>query len=324
VFRDQDEDQIRTAADGAAARNPGIDTEGVLEVVAQRRGVEKGKIPTESDLRQEEYLALRDGNDTGANDAFQCIEVNVSSEISHFAAQVSKVSRLREVRALHGFSRVTPQTNSDSSQKLAQLSIVPQHWLPAVEVYGEGVFVRIDEPWLAKWESGVLAKQRVGMLADAIALRDHESGAPTAEVPTVRFIAIHTLAHAVLKELSLDAGYPAGALRERIYAEADQAGFLIYTASSDAAGSLGGLAALAEEERFAAVLKSAAARTVWCSNDPVCTESGPSGSDGLNLAACHACLLLPETSCEHRNIYLDRASLTGGIADSDSGLLSEL
>jgi len=31
----------------------------------------------------------------------------------------------------------------------------------------------------------------------------------------------------------------------------------------------------------------------------------------LNLAACHCCALLPETSCEEMNLLLDRAALIG-------------
>lgn len=324
VLRDQDDAQIRSTAISSAGRNPGVTVEGVLDVVAERRGVEHGKTPSESDLRAEEYLALRDGNDGGASDAFQCIPMDVSSEISHAVVQVSKVSRLREVRALHGFSRVTPVATNGNEPKLARLSAGPRNWLPGIEIFGEGVFVRFDERWLGEWETGDLAELRGNMLSNAITLRAHESGAPEVEVPSARFLAVHTLAHAVLKELSLDAGYPVGALRERVYADREQAGFLVYTASSDAAGSLGGLAALAAEERFAAALMGAASRAQWCSNDPVCAESGPSGSDGLNLAACHACLLLPETSCEHRNIYLDRVSLTGSITDPHTGLLSRI
>ncbi len=162
------------------------------------------------------------------------------------------------------------------------------------------------------------------MLNQSLVTRAAESGAPAIEAPSARFVAIHSFAHALLQELSLDAGYPIGSLRERIYAEPDQAGLLIYTASSDAAGSLGGLAALADETRFADSLIAAMSRAGWCSNDPVCCESGPSGSDGLNLAACHACLLLPETSCEHRNIYLDRVSIVGDSVRSDDGLFSVL
>ena len=31
----------------------------------------------------------------------------------------------------------------------------------------------------------------------------------------------------------------------------------------------------------------------------------------MNLAACHSCLLLPETCCEEGNRYLDRSMLVG-------------
>ncbi|KGN30538.1 hypothetical protein N802_06895 [Knoellia sinensis KCTC 19936] len=322
MFQHQTDDQIRAAAIGSAARDRTIDVEAVLQVTRQRRDVEAASVPTEAELRAEEYMALRDGNVGGATDAFHCQQVDVDPSISDVVAQVSKVSRLREVRALHGFARVSPTGSSSDAPRLASLSIKRLHWLPAVEVFGEGVFVRLDPDALQRWEETPFASQRIGALTEAVRRRAQESGANAIEPPSPRFVAVHTVAHAVLKELSLDAGYPTGALRERIFADGSQAGFLIYTASSDAAGSLGGLAALAEEARFAAVFESATSRSGWCSNDPVCAESGPSGSDGLNLAACHACLLLPETSCEERNMYLDRVSLVGDPRDSSGGLLT--
>ena len=122
---------------------------------------------------------------------------------------------------------------------------------------------------------------------------------------------MHTLAHVIIDQLSLDAGYPAAALRERLYVDDDMAGILIYTASSDSAGSLGGVAAMAETDQLGNALAEGLVRLSWCSSDPVCIESRGSGSDALNLAACHACVLVPETSCEKRNSFLDRALLFG-------------
>ena len=106
---------------------------------------------------------------------------------------------------------------------------------------------------------------------------------------------IHSLAHAVIDQWALDSGYPASSLRERLYVDDDMAGFLIYTATSDSAGSLGGVIAEAEPDRLEASFRELAARTAWCSADPLCVESGPNGVDGLNLAACHSCMLLPES-----------------------------
>src|SRR5690606_7868283 len=103
------------------------------------------------------------------------------------------------------------------------------------------------------------------------------------------------------------------------------AGLLVYTASSDSAGSLGGVASMAETELLGAALREGLQRLSWCSSDPVCIESTGSGTDGLNLAACHACVLAPETSCEMNNSFLDRALLFGTHDEGceEAGLFSE-
>lgn len=318
------EDALRAALPGMIAGRSALSVDGIIEVVRGRKGLESGTQPTDKDLREEEYRALIDGNDGGALDTFQCTPVDVDARLRGIVRQVSKATRLREVRALQGFSRVTPMPTDSTSPRLAPLSTTPLYWLPATEVLGEGIFVRLAEDAVARWERTLLADRRHRMLSQSLLQRATESGAPVVEAPSARFVAIHSFAHALLQELSLDAGYPIGSLRERIYAEPGQAGLLIYTASSDAAGSLGGLAALAAEKRLADSVIAAMSRAGWCSNDPVCCESGPSGSDGLNLAACHACLLLPETSCEHRNIYLDRVSIIGESFGASDGLFSGL
>lgn len=302
----------------------GLSVDGIIRALQHRKALLSGAEPTDKDLRDEEYRALVDGNDGGPLDDFQCIEVGVEEHLKPLVAQVSKATRLREVRALAGFSRVTPMPTDTTSPQLARLGETHLPWLPATEVLGEGIFIRLQENWLARWEASAMAIKRQGALATSLVRRATESSLDVQEPPSARFVAIHSLAHALLKELSLNAGYPIGSLRERIYSEPGQAGILVYTASSDAAGSLGGLAALADEKHLAASLLAAASRGSWCSNDPVCSESGPSGSDGLNLAACHACLLLPETSCEHRNIYLDRVALVGAVTEPGSGLLGPI
>ena len=44
----------------------------------------------------------------------------------------------------------------------------------------------------------------------------------------------------------------------------------------------------------------------------------------VRVAACHACALVPETSCEHRNGLLDRALLVGVPGERDFGFFSSL
>jgi len=318
------EDSLIAKLPAMIADKPGLDAAGILDTVRRRKGLQSDSEPTEIDLRAEEYHALIDGNDGGRLDSFRCIEVEVDQRIDAVVEQVSKVSRLREVRALYGFTRVTSSPTESVSPRTAKLSESAPSWLPATEVLGEGVFIRFREDFVAQWEGTNLADARVAALRESLRLRAEESDSPAPEAPEARFVAIHSFAHALLQELSLDAGYPVGSLRERVYAAPGQAGVLIYTASSDAAGSLGGLAALSRDEVLADTVIRAMSRASWCSNDPVCAESGPTGSDGLNLAACHACLLLPETSCEHRNQYLDRVTIIGSMTNAGDGLLTEI
>jgi hypothetical protein len=102
------------------------------------------------------------------------------------------------------------------------------------------------------------------------------------------------------------------------------AGLLIYTATTDAAGSLGGVVGQAEPERLDSALEQALARVSWCSADPLCIEADATGVDSLNLAACHACVLLPEVSCEEMNLLLDRGLLVGTPEDPAIGYFSTL
>ncbi|HEY9289869.1 MAG TPA: DUF1998 domain-containing protein, partial [Microlunatus sp.] len=164
------------------------------------------------------------------------------------------------------------------------------------------------------------ARRRLAQLVDSNSLASAGSSMTRVQGIDIRMVTLHSLAHALLDELSLTAGYPAASLRERVYADDGQAGILIYTATADSAGSLGGLASLSEPDRLSAILASAIRRARWCTTDPVCIETTSSGVDGMNLAACHACLLLPETSCEHFNLLLDRALLVGELTDPTIGL----
>lgn len=192
-----------------------------------------------------------------------------------------------------------------------------------MEVLGEGIFLRFDETALSEWEATAFAQERTGLVQRAIDRRAVELDI-TARPLAPRELLLHTFAHVLLGELSLDAGYPTSALRERVYATDEMAGVLIYTASGDAAGSLGGLVAQSRTDRLAAVLVSALERATWCTQDPVCIESVGAGAWGLNLAACHACVLLPEVSCESQNTTLDRAVLIGTMDGPRDGFFSRI
>lgn len=108
-------------------------------------------------------------------------------------------------------------------------------------------------------------------------------------------------------------GFSLGSLAERLYLEMDDegtsvvnAGILLYTSSPSSDGTLGGLVQQAASiERVENLIERSLQALLSCSNDPVCMDHVPSpGSE--NGAACHACVLLPETACEFGNAGLDR------------------
>ncbi|MFJ3433386.1 DrmB family protein [Streptomyces cyaneofuscatus] len=283
-------------------------------------------------LRKQEYERLIEGqaeSESDHEDQFVCEPPRSSPTVltPYGVTGPMLVKRLREVRALKSFSRVdTPETRTDVHE--AALSLKDMDWLPAMEVQGEGVFLRLDEERVDTWARSVAVAARAEAIRDnhtrMMRERSHDPDSVPESPATPRMILLHTLAHALINEWSLDGGYPAASLRERLYAGETMAGMLICTATSDSAGSLGGLVAQGEPSRLRESLDSALDRARWCSSDPLCVESEGSGVGGINLAACHACVLLPETSCEHNNGLLDRALLIGTPENPSIGFFSHV
>jgi hypothetical protein len=144
-----------------------------------------------------------------------------------------------------------------------------------------------------------------------------------------QFVLLHTFAHVVINQLAYECGYGSASLRERLYCDlADPSnpmcGVLIYTPSGDSEGSMGGLVRQAEAGLFENIITRAMRNASGVSSDPVCVESTGQGSDNFNLAACHSCCLLPETSCEEGNRLLDRALLVRKPGEPEIGFFSAL
>lgn len=307
----------------AASSNGKFSVDQINAEAERRRGDDEDEELTEEALRKQEYSALIDGRDESQGSDFVSLKMDRDPSLPDCVTEVRKVTRLREVRALYGFSRLSG-VNELGADGLCELSHGRKSWLPAIEVIGEGVFVAFDRAQLDDWAKKRFAQDRRNSLKRAADRQAVEFGrTEAAEVDIVK-VAIHTLAHVLIDQLSLDAGYPAASLRERLFVDDEMAGLLIYTASSDSAGSLGGVASQAEPKPFASALHEGLIRLSWCSADPVCVEAGASGTDALNLAACHACVLVPETSCELNNTFLDRALLFGSPEDNqeNEGLFS--
>jgi hypothetical protein len=245
---------------------------------------------------------------------------NYAESFTQFFDHVTLVHKLRETRALSGFTRVF----ADVGRSLADLQSMlwrrppEEKWLPAYVVYGEGIFFSLNELRLREWEKSTEVQARVqSLVARYASTRQFRQLRPRPQIGA-RFVLAHTLAHLLINRLTFECGYSSASLRERLYVSthptASMAGILIYTAAGDADGTLGGLVRMGKSGRIEALLERALANAEWCSADPVCMEMGQSGGQGpdsLNLAACHGCSLVPETACEEFNRLLDRGLLIG-------------
>jgi hypothetical protein len=216
---------------------------------------------------------------------------------------------------LNGFSRINPPPYREFDRNdQHQLSLKRQRWLPGVRVFGEGIFLTLNEQAVKKWLDNHDVVHRYDEIVqnlNRIYVRLNRS--PRVLPP--RFFLLHTLAHALIRRLSYECGYGSASLRERLYCSEHgshtMSGVLIYTAAGDCEGTMGGLVQQGKPGRFEPLLVGALEDSLWCSSDPLCVESHGQGIDSLNLAACHACCLLPETSCEEGNRFLDRVALVG-------------
>ena len=294
-------------------------------------------------FRRAEFNIIRHAvNDPVNVPNLRVIPTTVPAGLSSWFARVNLVERLRETRVFYGFDRLEQNNNTLAGMPDAAMNMLfrvppdqPQNrWLPAVEVFGEGIYVELDEARLAAWQEEN-ADWLISRLDDGFIAR---LGGVFQTLPPLgaanrgwasRYLLVHSLAHVLINQLVFECGYSTAALRERLYVSADasapMAGFMIYTAAGDSEGTLGGLVRLGRPESLGPVIRRALGRASWCSADPVCSEHlGGQGSKMANLAACHACVLLPETSCETINQGLDRAMVVGTPEAREHGFMSSL
>lgn len=311
-----------------AMRLPGItgrSENDLVEIIEDR--IKRLRAP-QHNLRWEEYQQLTQHKQPfGENTEFEIRPSQPPPELAALLEQVVRATRLREVRALRGFTRVFPPVPGEQD-RIAKISVGSQNWLPAVENRGEGLFIKLRLDAVRLWESQEAVRQRAARLADAYARDWHErgrAGTPPKQV-TARFLLVHSLAHALIRQLSLSCGYSSASLRERLYVgngDWEMAGLLIFTSSPDADGTLGGLVRQGENRNIVGVFEDSLTSMAWCSSDPLCIEGVHSLSTPANGSACHACLLASETSCEEFNSFLDRALLVGTPALPALGFFSD-
>ena len=280
-------------------------------------------------IRQEEYRQFEFGTDAAVSDSeFEARNVPVPSGLRNYLSRVVRVVRLREVRVLKGFTRINPPGDEHSSD-IAAIAAGSLGWLPAIEVRGEGIFLAFNQETLHRWEKQESVEDRARKIDRAwrVEWQDRYGGGKPEKRITPRSILAHTFAHALMRQLTLECGYSSAALRERLYVSegnGGMAGLLIYTATSSSDGTLGGLQRQGTPIRIQRAVTAAIQSMEWCSSDPLCLEGLLSGSDGLSLAACHACVLAPETACEEYNRILDRVLIVGLPDSPKVGFFSPL
>ena len=201
-------------------------------------------------------------------------------------------------------------------------------WLPATVVKGEGIFFEFNLNTINEWEKKFNFTYLNEIKKKFSELRKLRGLSEEKQIRNKYFL-IHTFAHLLINQLSYTCGYGSQALSERIYCnensdKKEMQGVLIYTASGDSEGSLGGLVREGEPKNLIKIIKTMLRKANVCSYDPVCLDHKQQGLNGTNASACHACSFLSETSCEQSNQLLDRTTIIGDTKHNIPGYFQDL
>jgi len=253
-------------------------------------------------------------------------ENQVTDTLSEFGiSTLIKVKRLKLTTVQTGYTRQEPfdkdlflrdgDVNSHVKIKYTSSQGPNTKYLLATESFGEGIFIDLDKTKVDEWfythyNNSPAFKERIDILQDRISQSEIiQKNKFIDNRHLAKFVLIHTLSHLLVKELEFLCGYSATSLNERLFVDSDNMqGLLLYTVAGSE-GSYGGVITQSDPTSFKKILESALFRSKDCASDPVCYHSDGQGIGGMNLAACYSCSLLPETSCEEFNSFLDRALL---------------
>lgn len=310
----------------------GFTDEQVLDIV---KLITDGKKVTQGPIRTAEFKQFVSsptevaGDLPPADEDFFARSVKFKDGLPAGVGRLVVASKLREVVAQVGFTRIEPvspdmQGEYDLGVRTAVLGLTT-NWLPATELRGEGVFLQLDEAAVREWEARPTVVARSKEL-----LAGYEAWSKSVEAPPpfpgARFYMLHSLSHLLMSAISLECGYAASALRERIYCgpsasdpTTPMAAILLSTGTPGTEGTLGGL--VEQGRQIRAHLQHAWDLGRLCSNDPVCGTHSPQEDHAerfLEGAACHGCLFVAECSCERFNRYLDRALVVPSIGHEES------
>jgi len=322
-FNDQREIQIKVLNGYCEEGGLEIGPEELLGMIEDQKAILEGQ---NEDLRTDEYKALLHPIRFVQRSEFVAESETVPDSYRDLISKITLVHKLRIVTALKGFNRIIRDDT-----KIANLGKQNKGWLPGTETLGEGVFIELDRRILDNWKlsNEKFISDRINKLKT---LQRKSSFDWIKDVNiTPEFILIHTFSHLFIKQLTFECGYSSSALKERLYINNateennnNMCGVLIYTASSDSEGGLGGLARQGKSDRLVDILNNSIENSNWCSTDPLCIENRIQSADSVSLAACHSCSHLPESACEHNNCFLDRGLVTGTHDEQDAGYFTFL
>ncbi len=249
-------------------------------------------------------------------------DIELPDYLSYYFQKIQQVNTLALTSTQLGFSRVTPPSPKlidgavvrEQSQNIYSQTNSEVIAYPASQSYGEGLFFELNPESVDLWinENKELFSTRYekpfGDLTKSLQEELKLYGA-------AKFYLLHTFSHLIIKELEFSCGYPAASLQERLYYSDRMCGVLILT-TDGGEGSMGGLVWQGQPHLISQIIKSALTRATECSSDPLCWEN----EDQLNFAACFSCGLVSETTCEQRNLGLDRRALI----DEEFGFFKDL
>ena len=120
------------------------------------------------------------------------------------------------------------------------------------DVRGEGIFLQFSEDAIESWVKKTREREAEFLEAHKRWRKNRGHKYPEGGFPTMRYVLLHSLAHALIRQFAVECGYTTASIRERIYSRPPEtdvepmAGILLYTAAPDSEGTLGGLVALGE------------------------------------------------------------------------------
>lgn len=316
-------------------KNIDIDAETIQKLIDNNfseRNLEIAK--TENQYRFDEYKFITEKDSNRIEDKLIFNKIDNSFFQSDLIKSIFKMDKIKISSVQTSYTRQEPIASNailedEDPEKTTIESIVKKFtstygkttkYLPAIESFGEGVFFEFDNTILNEWiKNNSKIQERISILIGN--KQQFESTFNEDFDLNPKYVLIHTFSHLIIKELEYLCGYPSTSIQERLYIdeELQMNGVLIYTIAGSE-GSYGGITSICDDDRIGKLIESAMIRAIDCATDPICYHTHGQGVANLNLSACFSCTLLPETSCEKFNCYLDRRILV----DKDYGYFKDL